>query len=81
MCVIGNPPYVRPEKVEEDERNYFIKSGHFDKFFGRFDIYVLFIERALKLLGQGSLFILHHPIVIFQSKLCESIKRMDAVGF
>ena len=54
--VIGNPPYVRPEKVEENERNYFIKSGHFDKFFGRFDIYILFIERALKFLnGNGNL--------------------------
>jgi type I restriction-modification system DNA methylase subunit len=51
--VIGNPPYVRPENVEEDERSYFIKSGHFEKFFGRFDIYILFIERALKLLREN----------------------------
>ncbi len=51
--VIGNPPYVRPEKVEEDERSYFITSGHFDKFFGRFDIYILFIERALKILKKN----------------------------
>lgn len=48
--IIGNPPYIRPEKVEAEDRKYYIESGYFDKFFGRFDIYILFLERAAKIL-------------------------------
>ncbi len=54
--VIGNPPYVRPENVSKKERDYYLSSKKFDKFFGRFDLYVLFIERALKLLKSGGYF-------------------------
>lgn len=54
--VIGNPPYVRPENVDKKEREYYLNSGKYDKFFGRFDIYILFIEKALKLLKEGGYF-------------------------
>ena len=54
--VIGNPPYVRPENVEKKERNYYLTSNKYDKFFGRFDLYILFIERALKLLKKDGYF-------------------------
>src|SRR3989338_8135429 len=40
--VIGNPPYVRPENVDKNEREYYLNSNKYDKFFGRFDIYILF---------------------------------------
>jgi len=50
--VIGNPPYIRPENVVREEREYYISSKKYEKLFGRFDMYVLFIEKALKLLKE-----------------------------
>ncbi|MEK6982065.1 MAG: N-6 DNA methylase [Candidatus Micrarchaeota archaeon] len=54
--IIGNPPYVRPENMPKNERRYYLESKKYDKFFGRFDLYILFIERALKLLKSGGYF-------------------------
>ncbi|HLC29837.1 MAG TPA: N-6 DNA methylase [Dehalococcoidia bacterium] len=52
--VVGNPPYVRIQALPEEERGYFRK--HFDTAFGSFDLYVLFIEQAMRLLKEGGRF-------------------------
>jgi type I restriction-modification system DNA methylase subunit len=49
--VIGNPPYVRIQSLPKDEADYF--RSHYDSAFGSFDIYVLFIEKAIRLLKTG----------------------------
>lgn len=49
--VIGNPPYVSIEHLDEEEKNRFKSS--FTTAVGRFDLYFLFFERALKLLRSG----------------------------
>lgn len=49
--VIGNPPYVRIQSLPRDEANYF--RSHFKSAYGSFDLYVLFIEQAIKLLKDG----------------------------
>ncbi|MFH1802883.1 MAG: N-6 DNA methylase [archaeon] len=54
--IVGNPPYIRPENVDKTERDYYINSGKFDKMFGRFDLYLVFMERALKLLKKEGYF-------------------------
>ena len=54
--VIGNPPYIRPEKVPKNEREYYLNSKKYDKLFGRFDLYTVFIERALKINKDEGLF-------------------------
>lgn len=49
--VIGNPPYIRIQTLPELDRDYYrakYRSAH-----GSFDIYVLFIEKALALLKDG----------------------------
>lgn len=46
--IIGNPPYVRIQTLPSDEVNYFKDS--YESAWGSFDVYILFIERALKLL-------------------------------
>jgi methylase of polypeptide subunit release factors len=48
--VVGNPPYIRAERMPRDERDYYTDSKHFEVAGGRFDIHILFVERALKLL-------------------------------
>lgn len=45
-CVIGNPPYVSIENLNEESKNYFFKNYKTCK--GRTDIYVAFIERNLQ---------------------------------
>lgn len=53
--VVGNPPYLRIQRVyPKSKRLEYIKE--FDSAVGRFDIYVLFIEKGIKILNpNGSL--------------------------
>lgn len=54
--VVGNPPYVRPEYVDRKERDYYIKAGKYKFTFGRFDLYLVFLELATQVLKpQGYL--------------------------
>jgi len=49
--IIGNPPYVRIQSLPRDEADYYRE--HYQSAFGSFDIYVLFLEQAIKLLKPG----------------------------
>ncbi|MBN1940977.1 MAG: N-6 DNA methylase [Candidatus Diapherotrites archaeon] len=49
--VIGNPPYVSIESLEFNQRRNFEKL--FESAVGRFDLFMLFIEKALILLKEG----------------------------
>lgn len=49
--VIGNPPYVPIQDLDEDEKEEYRR--RFDTAYDRFDLYFLFFERALELLEPG----------------------------
>lgn len=49
--IIGNPPYVPIEDLSEDEKQRY--KNTFETASGRFDLYLLFFERALSLLAPG----------------------------
>ena len=49
--IIGNPPYVRIQSRDKAESNYFRKK--YNSPFGSFDLYVVFLEKALRLLKPG----------------------------
>lgn len=49
-AVIGNPPYVRAHRFE-DEKSYY--KEHFNSAVGAYDIYVVFLERAFDLLDSN----------------------------
>ncbi|MBI2909751.1 MAG: N-6 DNA methylase [Chloroflexi bacterium] len=49
--VIGNPPYVRIQTLDRQEADYYRRN--FATAFGSFDIYILFIEQAIRLLKPG----------------------------
>jgi len=51
--VIGNPPYVRQEKIKEI-KPYF--KEHYEVYTGVSDLYVYFFERGLKILKEGGMF-------------------------
>ena len=44
--IIGNPPYVRMEELDESERRMYREK--FETAVNRFDLYILFFEKALK---------------------------------
>lgn len=49
--IIGNPPYVRLERLSEPERALYRRK--FTTAFNRFDLYILFFEKALYSLAPG----------------------------
>lgn len=61
--VIGNPPYIMVENLPITERSYLMSK--YDTAIKRFDIYIAFIERGLKLLrSEGFLsFIIPFPFL------------------
>jgi len=81
-AIVGNPPYIRiqtlqdttPESVEYFSRRY-AAAGK-----GSYDIYVVFVERALGLLSeQGKLgYILPHKF--FNAKYGEPLRRLLSQG-
>lgn len=49
--IIGNPPYVRIQSLDRTEADYYRSS--YESASGSFDIYVMFLEKALSLLKRG----------------------------
>jgi adenine-specific DNA-methyltransferase len=49
--IVGNPPYVPIEGLDEDEKERYKAS--FDTAVGRFDLYILFLEQSLDLLADN----------------------------
>ena len=47
---IGNPPYINIYNMIAEQRYFFNNSGYYSSTHLKYDIYVLFIERSLKLL-------------------------------
>lgn len=49
--VIGNPPYVRNDTLPKTDKQYFMNKYH--STIGKFDLYLVFIEKALRLLKEN----------------------------
>ena len=49
-AVIGNPPYVRAHRFEEEKSHY---KGNYASAVGAYDVYVLFLERAFELIRDA----------------------------
>ena len=47
-CVVGNPPYVRPHRLDPQIKEYFWQ--HYTSFVKKSDLYCCFIERCVSLL-------------------------------
>ena len=64
-AVIGNPPYVRSNHMDIDQKKYWKITRNFETVFGKFDVYVLFIEKSIKILMPSGLlgFIVPYPIL------------------
>jgi type I restriction-modification system DNA methylase subunit len=81
-AIIGNPPYIRIQTMKEwasDEVSYFSKNYTTAKS-GNYDIYVVFVERALQLLSNKGLFGFIMPHKFFQADYGEHLRKLIADG-
>lgn len=81
-AIVGNPPYIRVQSLQENypQEVAFYKGAFHSAEKGNFDIYVLFVERALNLLNaRGHLgFILPHKF--FNSDYGAPLRAIIASG-
>lgn len=52
-CIVGNPPYVRHELISEENKRAYRKKYKTFKY--RADVYILFFEKSLNLLGENGI--------------------------
>jgi type I restriction-modification system DNA methylase subunit len=72
--VIGNPPYVRVQTAAEEDKKHFAKNYVAAK--GKFDLYTVFIEKALKLLKDDGYFSFIVPNKFTQTIYGKGLKQM-----
>lgn len=72
--VIGNPPYVRVQTTQEEDKSYLIKNYLSAQ--GKFDLYTVFIEKALKLLKSDGYFSFIVPNKFTQTIYGKDLKQM-----
>ncbi len=81
-AVIGNPPYIRIQAMKEwaSEQVDFYKEKYLSAQKGNYDIYVVFVEKALKLLNAKGLlgFILPHKF--FNAQYGAGLRKILADG-
>jgi len=63
--IVGNPPYIRIQTLPKDDAAWY--NGHYRAASGNYDIYVLFVERALQLLRPGGVMGFILPNKFFQT--------------
>ena len=71
--IIGNPPYIRAKLLDGDSRNYF--SSHYDSAIGTYDIYILFIEKAFKILNKEGVVGFINPNKLFYADYGKNIRE------
>jgi type I restriction-modification system DNA methylase subunit len=81
-CIIGNPPYICVQELNEwaPEECQFYKWRYKSAKKGNFDIYVVFVERCLDLLAPDGLlgFIMQHRF--WQARYGEGLRKVVADG-
>ncbi len=81
-CVVGNPPYIRVQELNRwaPEECGFYKWRYRSAARGNYDIYVIFIERALELLAADGLLGFICPHKFWQATYGAGIRRIIAGG-
>ena len=77
--VLGNPPYIRIQTSSEEDRKYL--ASNYVSAQGKFDIYTVFIERALKLLKDDGLFSFIVPNKFTQTIYGKRLKELILRNF
>jgi adenine-specific DNA methylase len=72
--IIGNPPYVRMQTLDKSEVEFFNQS--FQSATGSYDIYVLFVEKAIQLLKPGGIMGFILPNKFMQVDYGEGLRKL-----
>ena len=73
-ALVGNPPYLKIEHIEEQDRVYYGRS--FASFMKRYDAYGLFIELATRLLSPRGLFGMIVPSTMLNNLSYTRLRKM-----
>lgn len=73
-AVIGNPPYVLGRETYEDEVKRYI-SSKYESYTGKFDLYIFFTERGLKLLKSNGRFSFIIPNTILANENAVNLRN------
>ena len=74
--IVGNPPYVRIQTLPKDEVAFY--NDHYAAATSNYDIYVLFVERALQLLKPGGVMGFILPKKFMQTTYGEGLRKLLA---
>ena len=74
--VIGNPPYVRIQTLERAQVDYF--NSKYTSATGNYDIYALFVEKALQLLKENGIHGFIMPHKFFQASYGQGLRKLIA---
>lgn len=72
--IVGNPPYVRIQTLDKTEVEFFNQS--FESATGNYDIYVLFVERAMQLLKPNGVMGFILPNKFMQVDYGEGLRKL-----
>lgn len=72
--IVGNPPYVPIEGLTEEEKERY--KTRFESAVGRFDLYILFFEQAVKLLEEGGCLVFITPEKFEYVRTAEPLRRL-----
>jgi len=72
--IVGNPPYIRIQTLPKDDAAWY--NGHYRAASGSYDIYVLFVERALQLLRPGGVMGFILPNKFFQASYGQELRAL-----
>jgi hypothetical protein len=76
--IVGNPPYVPIEGLDEAEKTRY--KSEFRTAVGRFDLYLLFFERAIELLDEGGILSFVTPEKFEYVDTAEPLRRLLTSG-
>jgi len=74
-AVIGNPPYIRIQTMDSTSIKYY-KNNYSTSSKGNYDIYIVFVEKALKLLNGGGVFGYILPHKFFTAKYGMPLRKL-----
>ncbi len=72
--VIGNPPYINVTNLLDDDRNFLM--GKYESALKRFDIYVAFIEKGIRLLKVGGKLSFIIPYPFLNQNYAEKLRKL-----
>ena len=73
--VIGNPPYLKIEHIDEKSRHYF-QEYYPNSYMKRFDAYGLFVDKSISLLKNGGFFGMIMPSTMLSNITFSNLRKL-----